>query len=157
MRIKIFIFLAIAALCCSLRGLAQSASPIEWRVSVKMTSEKEGTLIMKAIIEPGWHLYGMELPDGGPKPTVFDLSGSQGIQFEGNIIPSFLPKEVNDKMFGMKLNWWDKTVSFSRRFKVVNPATAKVNGKITYMSCDSQTCMPPKTETFSKSAKYYKK
>ena len=89
MRIKIFIFLAIAALCCSLRGLAQSASPIEWRVSVKMTSEKEGTLIMKAIIEPGWHLYGMELPDGGPKPTVFDLSGSQGIQYEGNITPSF--------------------------------------------------------------------
>ena len=132
MRIKIFVFLVVAALCCSLQGLAQSVSPIEWRISVKMTSEKEGTLTMKATIEPGWHLYGTELPDGGPKPTVFDLSGSQGIQFEGTITPSFSPKEVNDKLFGMKLNWWD-------------------------MSCDSQTCMPPKTETFSKSAKYYKK
>lgn len=91
------------------------------------------------------------------KPTVFDLSESTGVEFTGKITPAFKPVEVEDKMFGMKLNWWDRTVTFTCAFKVTDPAKARIRGKITYMACNNQTCMPPQVEAFSKTVKYFKK
>lgn len=149
--ISAFILLSIGQL------KAQERKPVEWRTTVKMTSEKEGTVTFKANLESGWHLYGTNLPAGGPKPTVFDLSESTGVEFIGKITPAFKPVEVEDKMFGMKLNWWDRTVTFTCVFKVVDSAKARIRGKITYMACNNQTCMPPQVETFSKIVKYFKK
>ncbi len=154
-----FIRLAIVALAllCVSQLQAQNVKPVNWRVTVKMTSEKEGILTMRATLEPGWHLYGTTLPEGGPKATQFDFAESKGIKFTGQLTPSIKPVEVEDKMFGMKLNWWDKTVTFTRTFTVTNPAEAVVKGNIYYMACNNQTCMPPQTESFSKTAKYYKR
>lgn len=151
-----FVIVAFALLCFS-QIQAQNVKPVNWRVSVKMTSEKEGILTMRATLEPGWHLYGTTLPEGGPKATQFDFAESKGIKFTGQLTPSIKPVEVEDQMFGMKLNWWDKTVTFTRTFTVTNPAEAVVKGNIYYMACNNQTCMPPQTESFSKTAKYYKR
>lgn len=56
--ISAFILLSIGQL------RAQERKPVEWRTTVKMTSEKEGTVTFKANLESGWHLYGTNLPAG---------------------------------------------------------------------------------------------
>lgn len=145
----LMLFAAFGALC----GYAQQPGqekPISWRVSVKMTSTTEGVAIIKAIITPGWHLYGTSLPQGGPKPTVISFSESTGVVFTSDLTASQKPLITTDKVFGMDLSWWDKNVTFRRKFKVNDASKAKIAGSITYMGCNDVTCAPPATEKFSK-------
>jgi thiol:disulfide interchange protein DsbD len=138
-------FLLIALVVSVMSAMAQN--PIKWRTTYKMTSDKEGVLTVKAIVTDGWHLYGTNIPDGGPKATVLDFSESKGIKFTSKFVPSVKPTEKMDDMFGIKLNYWDSNVSFTRKFKLTGKkANAVINGKISYMACNDENCMPPKTE-----------
>ena len=123
--------------------------PIKWRSNVKMTSETEGVVTIKAIIEPGWHLYGTQIPSGGPKATKIDLSSSEGVKFVGNVTPSIAPKKVYDKTFDLNLNWWDQNVSFTQKFKLSSKKGAKIVGVISFMGCNDQTCLPPSTQSIN--------
>lgn len=123
--------------------------PIKWRSSVKMTSKTEGVITIKAIISTGWHLYGTNIPSGGPKATKFDFSASKGIKLVGGVVPSIKPKNVYDNTFGINLNWWDKTVTFTQKFKLTGKGNAKVIGSITYMGCNNQTCLPPSSQSIN--------
>ena len=127
---------------------AMAQSPIKWRTSLKMTGNAEGTIMMKAIVTDGWHLYGTNLPKGGPKSTTFDFAQSSDIEFIGAPVPSEKPIEIYDKMFDLKLNWWAANVTFTQRFKVTGNSPA-IKGTITYMGCNDETCMPPRKEKIS--------
>lgn len=129
--------------------LISAQKPIKWRSSAKMISQTEGELIIKAKIEPGWHLYGTQIPSGGPKATKFDFSKSIGVAFVGSITPSIAPEFVHDKTFDMKLNWWDKNVVFIQKFKLTAKTGAKIVGSISYMGCNNQTCLPPSSQAIN--------
>ncbi len=136
---------------------AQNTVPVRWRSSIKMTSDNEGILTVKALIADGWHLYSTNLPKGGPKSTVLDFSSSTGIKFINNFEPSQKPVESVDKMFNLKLSWWSTNVTFTRKFRVTDHSKAMVIGKITFMSCNNVNCMPPKNESVKLSIPAYKK
>lgn len=142
------ISLILVVLLSSLFSMS-AQKPIKWRSNVKMTSETEGVVTIKAIIEPGWHLYGMQIPSGGPKATKIDLTSSEGVKFVGNITPSIAPKKVYDKTFDLNLNWWDQNVTFTQKFKVTSKKSAKIVGVISYMGCNDQTCSPPSTQSIN--------
>ena len=148
-------YLLIAIIVLSICSLS-AQTPIKWRSSIKMINETEGIVSMKAIIEPGWHLYGTNLPSGGPKATSFDFSSSQGIKLVGGITPSDEPKNVKDQLFGLNLNWWDKTLSFTQKFKVIKN-NARVICAISYMGCNDQTCLPPSIQSINISVPAYNK
>lgn len=138
-------------------GAAQTGEePIKWQVTVKMTSEKEGIATFKAIISSGWHLYGMKIPEQGPKPTVIDVSQSKGVTFIGDFVPDRAPVRIHDKMFDIDLTWWDSDIAIRRKFKVEDSKSAVISGKITYMGCNDMTCSPPQTYTFSKTLPPFK-
>lgn len=128
---------------------AQAQSPVRWRTTVKMTSETEGVVTIKALISDGWHLYGLQMPEGGPKPTSFDFSGSNGIKTDGEIRPSESPIEQVDPLFGKKLSWWDRNVAFTQNFILIDKKDARVKVSISYMSCNGESCTPPKSESVS--------
>lgn len=130
----------------ALGAAGPAAKPVKWRTIIKTTGPESGVVTFKAIVAPGWHLYDMTLPEGGPKPTAFDLSASKGLRFDGPVKPSRKALAADDPMFGMKLAWWDANVDFTVPFTVVDPATAHLAAKITYMACDGSTCRPPSTE-----------
>ena len=135
---------------------AQSDIPVAWQVTVKMTSPTEGILTCKARLADGWHLYGTSLPEFGPKPTQFDLDETVGVEFTESIKPDRQPLEIHDEMFDLDLNWWDSDIAFRVPFTVSDPENALLSGKITFMSCNNQTCSPPETYTFSKEIPAYK-
>ncbi len=140
----IVLIIGAAAVCAA----SPETTPVRWRTIVKTTGPDTGTVTFKALVAQGWHLYGLEVPEGGPKPTSFNLSGSQDITFTGEPVPSREPLKVNDPLFGMTLTWWDANVEFTVPFKVTGPAP-RIECKINYMSCDGNTCMPPKTESIA--------
>lgn len=149
---------AVLMLVACLSAFAQmpGSEPVRWRLQYKIspTDTTSCTIIIKALVEDGWHLYGTTLPDGGPKPTSFDFSGCTGIKLTGKLTPSKKPVEADDPMFGMKLNWWGSNVDFSIPVKITDPNTARLSVKINYMTCDGNSCRPPKTETLSAPLKF---
>lgn len=142
----IFIVLGVSA-----SAVAQNVQkPIKWRLNVKMTSATEGEAIVQAAIDEGWHLYGMKMPADGPKPTTIDLTGSEGVEFTGPLTMARPPKAYVDQMFGVELTCWETGIVFRRKFKVTDPATAKIKAVISFMGCNDETCLPPATEKLTK-------
>lgn len=127
----------------------EAATPVRWRSFIKTAPDGTGTVTFRALVTPGWHLYGLSIPEGGPKATTFDLSGSTGVKFVSAVTPKRKPIEVEDKLFDMTLTWWDSNVEFTVPFKVTDKDSARINCKISYMACDGTSCRPPKTENIS--------
>ena len=149
--IRILAILIATFFCITASAQMQSGSnPVKWRVNVKMISSNVGEVIMTATIDDGWHLYGMNMPKGGPKSTEIDFTGSKGVKFEGGLSQSVAPTVYHDSMFEMKLSCWEKKVTFRRKFKVTDRANALIAGSISFMSCNNINCSAPVTEKFSK-------
>lgn len=133
----------------SLAALSQSPAPVRWRTFVKMVSPTEGEVTLKCLLSGTNHIYGMEMPQGGPHATEFDFTGSKGVEFMGEPVPSREPVTENDALFGMELSHWDSNVNFVQRFRLAPcDGERSIRVSVTYMSCDNTNCTPPKTETF---------
>lgn len=140
---------SFAAFCT----MAQSVSDnLTWRMNVKMADNGEGEVIIKCIPGEGWHFYGFDMPEGGPKPTSIDLSGSIDVEFVSPLRFSPAMIEDVDQMFQRKLKWWDTTTTFRRKFKVTG-ANPKIVAKIQYMGCNNKTCLPPQKKELSRVVK----
>lgn len=124
----------------------QSVTPVKWRTIVKQTGPGEGVVTFRAIVAPGWHLYGMAMPDNGPKPTTFDLTTSTDMKFTGAVVPSRNATRSLDPLFSAELEWWDSNVEFTVPFTVTGSAPV-LRCVIGYMACDGTTCRPPSRET----------
>ncbi|MCH5318972.1 MAG: hypothetical protein J1E38_04625 [Paramuribaculum sp.] len=152
---KIISFLII--LSCFSMGIgvfAQTQQSIKWSQNIEMQSNDKGVLILTAHIQPGWHLYGMDMPEFGPRPTEIDLSSSKNVIFSDPITDKE-PLKVHDEMFDLDLTWWDSDVQFSIPFTLINdnPSDGPViQGVITFMGCDNKTCLPPQTFKFAQNA-----
>ncbi len=128
---------------------AQVVNPVNWTQKIEMTSQSEGVMTFSAKIDSHWHIYGLQLPDGGPRPTQFDFKDIQGAELTGDVIPSVKPVEEFDSTFNLSLNWWETAVSFTQKFKLLPDSKGcRIGGNIVYQACSTVdgTCIPPTKE-----------
>ncbi|MCD8393936.1 MAG: thioredoxin family protein [Bacteroidales bacterium] len=129
---------------------AQITQPIRWTQEAKMTSANEGKLTFSVAVDEGWHLYGFNLPEGGPNPTEIKLDAIPGVEWLGDIVPSRSPITKVDMVFHLKLSWWDSDVQFTQAFRLTGGATgATLSGTVRYQGCNDSSCIPPTKEAFS--------
>lgn len=151
MRYKIltYAFFTLFAICIlHISASAQSLqkNPVRWVLSTEMTTPTEGTVTLKATTSTGWHLYGTDLPEGGPIATQFTVTESDGITFTDDFTPNVEPVTKHDSAFDMDLSWWSGSVSFTRHFTVdENAVNPSVNICVRYMACNDMNCSPPQT------------
>lgn len=143
------IALLLAVLMCSVAAMAQNQ--VRWRTTVKMTDATHGVLTVKALVNDGFHLYGTDVPKGGPVATTLNFDASTGIKFTGAFKPSVAPVKKKDAMFDMTLTYWNAPgVTFTRTFKLTGKKEdAVIKGSVKYMACDDKNCTPPKTENIT--------
>lgn len=140
-----FIFLLI----CAASAFAQIIHPVKWDSSITMLNDTEGQIVLSANIDDGWHMYGFDLPDGGPRSTSITFSNITGASLMGDIIPSATPKEEVDMMFALKLRWWTSSVKFIQNFKLLSGSDGcSFKADIIYQACDNSRCIPPTKESF---------
>ncbi|MFS2807829.1 cytochrome c biogenesis protein CcdA [Parabacteroides distasonis] len=140
------IMLALIALVAQ----AQILTPVKWKIKLDDkggTPEKE--IVFTATADKGWHLYDMNLPEGGPVSTSFTFETLNGAELIGQPVPSVKPTTVYDEQFAMNLRWYPGTVSFIQKLKVTDPAKFKVEGEVEFMACNDETCLPPDQIPFS--------
>ena len=142
------IYSLLLFLCIALVGYGQIIEPITWSFSTRDLSPTEKELIFKASIDNGWHLYGLDLPEGGPIATSFTFHNIKGAKLIGKVKAERTPVFKYDKQFDMELNWFDSDVKFVQKIKLTEK-TFQVNGELRFMGCNDETCLPPTPEEFS--------
>jgi len=119
-------------------------NPVSWQIVLSDKGNGEVELTAKAVIEPGWHLYDTEIPDGGPYPTSLNIDEIKGAAPVGNFhaVNSKLYKEF-DKIFEMEIGYYSNSATFIQRFKVNDKASFSLKGDIRAQACDDRECTPP--------------
>ena len=120
----------------SLAIQAQILTPVKWKISLSDSDTAEKTLVFNAKLDNGWHLYDMNLPEGGPVSTSFVFDKLEGAEVVGDATPSKEPTTVFDPQFNMELRWFAKEVTFTQKLKVTDPKKFKAEGYVEYMACN---------------------
>lgn len=140
------IMLALIALVAQ----AQILTPVKWKIKLDdKGGAPEKEIVFTATADKGWHLYDMNLPEGGPVSTSFTFETLNGAELIGQPVPSVKPTTVYDEQFAMNLRWYPGTVSFIQKLKITDPAKFKVEGEVEFMTCNDETCLPPDQIPFS--------
>lgn len=142
---KTFKFLFLFTLCILIAPGSVKADiiePVKWETSFEKIDNHTYDIIFKAKIDKGWHLYGLNIPEGGPIATSFNFNEHESYAITGQAESSVIPEKKYDKTFLMELELFDNFVTFKQRIKL-NSEPAMVEGYIEFMACDDSRCLPP--------------
>lgn len=127
---------------------AQMLEPVKWKTNLKTISETEAEIVFTATIDKGWHVYSVDIPEGGPVSATFTAETLKGAQLVGKLTPVGKPVSEFDKMFEMKLTYFEKSGAFSQKIKIT-ASTYEVAGYLEYGACNDENCLPPTQVPFS--------
>lgn len=136
-------------LFCLIAINAQILDPVKWTIKMIPVEANEFDISFQAKLDAGWHLYDMNLPEGGPIATTFTFEKTEGVELVGDVIATSRPIKKHDISFDMELSWFENEATFLQRVKIVDNAKMDISGYVRYMVCDNQNCMPPAEESFS--------
>lgn len=144
------LILVVAAIAIgSYAANAQIVEPVKWSNDMTLAEDGTGVITFNASIEKGWHLYGLTLPEGGPRATSFVFDTLENVELIGEVQPSVAPIEKVDMIFHLALSWWDSDVSFAQKIKIVKADKPyKIEGYVSYQGCNDNSCIPPTKEIF---------
>jgi len=131
----------------ALQSKSQILQPVKWSYAAKKTSATEAVVFIKATIDAGWHVYSQFVKEGGPVKTTISFTPSKTFDLVGKTIE---PKPITrvEKVFDMEVGFFENSVIFQQKIKLkVKQAT--VSGKLEYMTCNDQKCLPPDDIDFS--------
>ncbi len=106
------------------------------------------SLTLSAHIQPGWHIYALDEPEGGPVPTQIGLAQGDSLTLLAVDEPS--PQIVPDAVLRQPTGMFHNEVGFTLRVRA--PQTRSSPNAVShilvrYQSCNDQLCLPPHTES----------
>lgn len=140
--------LLLLALFLCLKSFGQVENPVKWSFSIENSKNGIYNLELKATIGDKWHMYGQNLPEGGPVPTTFKFDANPKYEFIGKVKEFSNAESVFDKSFDMQVSYFSHEAVFVQKIKVKTSDAFKIKGSLEYMCCNDQKCLPPKTVPF---------
>lgn len=120
---------------------AQVENPTKWSYSQKSLGNNEYELVFKAQIEPGWHIYSMYTPAGGPMATTLALEeAGKGLELLGQATENE-PKKEHDDVFGVEVWSFDNEYVITQKVKVTDQAVAAIKGTLEFQVCREGQCV----------------
>ncbi|TCI94366.1 protein-disulfide reductase DsbD family protein [Tenacibaculum sp. M341] len=135
------IFFLLIFTFSTLLGFSQIFNPIKWKTNVEKISDTEYFLVTTASIEDTWHLYGQDVPKGGPRPTIFHYTDNENYSLIDKTIEEKGITEF-DNTFKMVIKYFEKKTVFKQKIKLLN-ATAVIKAEVEFMVCNDERCLPP--------------
>ena len=120
--------------------------PSEWKFEAKKKQGNEYDLIFHVNVKNGYHIYSLDPGgDGSFPPPEFNFTKGDNYKLRGKL--SEKGERIDETIEDIG------TVHYFKKVDFIQPATITANGKITgkytYMTCNDQGCLPPKTKTFT--------
>jgi thiol:disulfide interchange protein len=141
-----------AGLCLLGPVFGAKLDPVQWELSADNAKAPAGsfvTLKLTAKLEPGWHLYSLTTPPGGPIPTTAKLVDNPAV--EGFKLYQPKPERKFDPNFNLDTETFENEAVFWIVANLKKDASGPVDltTQVRYQSCDDKQCLPPKTKTAS--------
>ncbi|MBK5722643.1 thioredoxin family protein, partial [Dysgonomonas sp. Marseille-P4677] len=128
--------------------------PASW--TVKLVDKGNGDVELNASfkIEPTWHIFDLNVPEGGPMPTTISIDNLKGATKVGGFkaVNSKLKKKYDD-IFQMEYGYYETQATFVQQLKITDKAAFTLEGDIRGQVCseiDGQ-CIPIKIDLNFKS------
>lgn len=143
------LFTLLSVLMITTLASAQSAKQVRWSFTSKKIAEKTYEIHMTASLNGNWHLYAQNVGVDGPVPTAFTYTKNPLLLVDGK------PKEVGkvikkkEEVWGGVVNYYEKSVNFIQVVKVKGNIKTNIAGKVEFMVCDDQQCLPPSQVEFT--------
>jgi len=131
---------------------AQIQDPVKFNSELKILAADEAEVVFTAAIDKGWHVYSTDLGDGGPISATFNVEKIFGAEVVGKLKP--VGKEIStfDKLFEMKVRYFENTAQFVQKLKLTGGAY-QIEGYLEYGACNDENCLPPTQVPFKFSGK----
>ena len=131
---------------------AQIQDPVKFNSELKILAADEAEVVFTAAIDKGWHVYSTDLGDGGPISATFNVEKISGAEVVGKLKP--VGKEIStfDKLFEMKVRYFENTAQFVQKLKLTGGAY-QLEGYREYGACNDENCLPPTQVPFQFSGK----
>lgn len=149
---KKFLLSCLLIIMAWLPAFAQIQEPVKFKTELKTISDTEAQIVFTGNIDAGWHVYSTDLPSGGPISATFNVEKIQGAELMGKLTPQGKEIENFDKVFEMKLRYFENTATFVQKFKITD-ASYQIEGYLEYGACNDENCLPPTEVPFSFSGK----
>ncbi len=129
---------------------AAAENPVHWSLaSVPQKPLRRGATFtpkLLARIDPGWHLYALEQPEGGPIPT--DIALAEPSPLTLGAVRASKPIELLDPNFNQRVGLYIEKAEFALPLAVKPGTTAGPQHaalRVRYQCCNDTMCLPPRT------------
>ena len=129
-------------------SLAQSSKEVKWAFSSKKIADKTYEVVLTATVNGSWHIYSQNVGVDGPIPTSFTFTKNPLLSFDGAVKENGKLIKKNEEVWGGEVRYYENKVEFIQRVKIKGGKT-NVAGKVEYMVCNDEKCLPPAETDFS--------
>lgn len=130
-------------------ALAQSSKAVKWSFTSKKIAEKTYEVTLTANISGDYHMYAQDAGVEGPLPTTVTFNKNPLVTIDGKTKESGKMVKKFESAWSGNVNYYEKTVNFVQVVKVKGAAKTNVAGKVEFMVCNEEQCLPPAEVEFS--------
>lgn len=126
----------------ALASKAQIIEPIHWTFSVEQVNATEATLILRAKIDPPYHIYSQSNVGGIGLPLEFKFDKSANYELLGKVTEP-KPKEHYEESEKVTLKYFEKDATFRQKIKIKTDKAFQITGMATHQACNDEGCLAP--------------
>lgn len=117
-----------------------NVEPVTFENNISVNGS-EGTIEFEAYIEPGYHLYSTNIPEGGPVPMSVTYRTVEGAEIVGELVPGEGAVTEMDAMFEMMVSHFSDNALFTQKVKLLG-GKYRIQGTLRFQSCSDTDCIP---------------
>jgi len=125
-----------------------SAKQVNWSFTSKKIGDKKYEVRITAIINGNYHMYAINAGVDLPAPTKISFAQNPLLNIQGKTIEQGKKITKFESIWDGKVNYFEKTVTFIQLVNTKTAAKTNLNGKVEFMVCNDQACLPPSEVPF---------
>ena len=125
------------------------STPVFWSFGSKKVADNRYKIALSADVQSPWHIYSQHTPDGGPVPTKITFNKNPLVIVESEVTESGKKVTKYEDVFDVNVIYFEGVVDFIQIVKLKTKAKTTITGKIEFMICNDQQCLPPAEVPFS--------
>ena len=125
-----------------------SAKQVKWSFTSKKIGDKKYEVRMTATINGNYHMYAINAGVELPAPTKVSFTKNPLLIIQGKTIEQGKKITKFESIWDGKVNYYEKTVTFIQLVNTKTAAKTNLNGKVEFMVCNDEACLPPSEVPF---------
>lgn len=120
---------------------AQIVKPASFKFTSKKLTDCEYELQFTGTIEDHWHVYSLgQTAEDGPLPANLVFEKSKDYQLVGKPTEG-TPIKAHDKVFDLDVAYFEKSVTFKQKIKLLTDKPVTIKGNLEYQACTEVNCV----------------